>query len=967
MLRSTKTENGLVRGLPGANTRITVYKGIPFAAPPVGENRWRAPQPAANWEGTRDCFKFGPISFQDTPGLGTDIYCREWHVDPEIEMSEDCLYLNIWTPANATTDKLPVLVWYFGGGLQWGYPSEMEFDGEHLAKQGIVVVSVNYRLAALGFLSHPELTKNQPEGYANFGNLDQQAGLKWVKRNIENFGGDPSRITIAGQSAGGGSTMTQLTCRENYDDISGAIILSGMIRDPFTKMSLIIPMDLQSAEKNGEEFFEYLGVKTLEEARKLDASYIREKYAEYRMSHPMFATIVDGSFVKEDPYLAICNGHHAPVPIISGNTADEFYAGITANTKEELEQKAVDAFGDKASVFLNFPEVKNATGNRYGFISGIEPAIKGAFMRESMRPQGSPCYYYRFNPDIPGWDNPGTFHSVDLWFFFDNLDKCWRPFKGRHYDLARQMSGYWINFITTGNPNGKDRNGEDLPVWKPYNTGVDNEMEFTRDGAVAKVGNSDLVRFLARVNAGINGTINPYLPSWEYIPDGEPYVFNDRVYIYGSHDYFKGEVFCLGDYVSWSAPIYDLGDWRYEGVIYKATDDPYNKDRHMALYAPDVTVGPDGKYYLFYVLDKVGNVSVAVCDEPAGKYKFLGYVHYEDGTLLGDREGDEPQFDPGVLTEGEKTYLFTGFSGQRDDSRHGSMVTVLGPDMLTIIKEPHIVVPSTMYSQGTDFEGHAFFEASSIRKRNGKYYMIYSSQVMHELCYAISDKPDEGYKYGGVIVSNADIGISSYKESAKPVARPSNNHGSIVQIGDEWHIFYHRHTNDTWYSRQGSAERISFNDDGSINQVEMTSSGMSCIPLSDRNEYKANIVCNMIPDKMPESFFAPDNRPYITQDGSDGEVCDPYITNVNSSYTLGFKYFDFKDVKGLYIKVRGYAKGKVFVRTEPDGEILGEIALDFANIWTRFEGHFDIPNGTHALYLTPDCSGFSLGGFGFIH
>ncbi len=197
MLRTAKTENGLVRGLPAADPRVTSFKGIPFAAPPVGENRFRAPQPCQNWEGTLDAYRFAPISIQDTPGLGTDIYCREWHVDPETPMSEDCLYLNVWTNAKTTGDKLPVLVWFFGGAFQWGYPSEMEFDGERIARRGVIVVTVNYRLNLFGFLAHPELTKEQPDAPTNFGLLDQQAGIKWVIRNIKEFGGDPENITIS--------------------------------------------------------------------------------------------------------------------------------------------------------------------------------------------------------------------------------------------------------------------------------------------------------------------------------------------------------------------------------------------------------------------------------------------------------------------------------------------------------------------------------------------------------------------------------------------------------------------------------------------------------------------------------------------------------------------------------------------------------------------------------------------------
>lgn len=201
---------------------------------------------------------------------------------------------------------------------------------------------------------------------------------------------------------------------------------------------------------------------------------------------------------------------------------------------------------------------------------------------------------------------------------------------------------------------------------------------------------------------------NPYLPSWEYIPDGEPYVFGDRVYVYGSHDYFNGYVFCMGDYVCWSAPVDDLGNWRYEGVIYPKTADPLNPEGKMCLYAPDVTVGPDGRYYLYYVLDKVSVVSVAVCDTPAGNYEFYGYVHYEDGTRLGEKEGDEPQFDPGVLTEGDVTYLYTGACGKGDKSRTGAMATVLGADMLTIREAPVFVAPGCEYGAGTGFEGHEF-------------------------------------------------------------------------------------------------------------------------------------------------------------------------------------------------------------------------------------------------------------------
>ena len=187
---------------------------------------------------------------------------------------------------------------------------------------------------------------------------------------------------------------------------------------------------------------------------------------------------------------------------------------------------------------------------------------------------------------------------------------------------------------------------------------------------------------------------NPYLPSWEYTPDGEPHVFGGRVYVYGSHDRLHGHTYCLNDYVCWSAPVENLADWRYEGVIYGRSDDPDNADGEGCLFAPDVTRGPDGRYYLYYVLSNRGYVSVAVCDTPAGRYQYLGNVRYADGVRLGERAGDEPQFDPGVLTEGDLTYMYTGFCAPGDASRTGPMMTVLGPDMLTVAKDPVTIMPS---------------------------------------------------------------------------------------------------------------------------------------------------------------------------------------------------------------------------------------------------------------------------------
>ena len=249
-----------------------------------------------------------------------------------------------------------------------------------------------------------------------------------------------------------------------------------------------------------------------------------------------------------------------------------------------------------------------------------------------------------------------------------------------------------------------------------------------------------------------NQAFNPYLPSYEYIPDAEPHIFGDRVYIYGSHDRFNGISFCLNDYVCWSAPTDDLSDWRYEGVIYRRRQDPNGKRGIMhAMFAPDVCKGADGRYYLYYFVGYTGLISVAVCDEPAGKYEFFGYVKYADGTVLGKK--DEPlQFDPGVFIDDDgRIYMFTGFGpvnypaillGGHKASEHGAMGFELESDMLTIKQGPiYIGVKGKADGKGTPYEGHEFFEASSLRKFGGRYYFIYSSFEGHELCYAVSDSP----------------------------------------------------------------------------------------------------------------------------------------------------------------------------------------------------------------------------------
>lgn len=434
MIKITKIKNGYVRGSAAADPRIISFKGIPYACPPVGENRWRTPKPCKNWDGVKECLEFSPIPMQSIPGLNKEnIYTREWNVDSEIPMSEDCLYLNVWTPASSREDKLPVFFWIHGGALQWGNSAEMEFDGERLARRGIVVVTIQYRLNVFGFFAHPDMMGENVAGELNIGNLDQQAALKWTKENIQAFGGDPDCITIGGQSAGGGSVLTQLNCQENKDCIKGAIVSSGIFGDPFHDE---FSVTLEEAEENSIRFLEFLGVSSVDEARELPAEYIRDKNDQYGK---FWVTVTDGKFQTDTWRHNIRKHSFLDVPVLLGWTNHEFLRG-TVNSIETGSRM--------------FCSIERDEGYTY------------------------PKYVYEFGAEIPGEDDPGAFHSSDLWFFFETLAKCWRPFVGKHYDLARQMCNYWVNFIKTGDPNGEDSTGVPMETWHPFDQAASNIMHF---------------------------------------------------------------------------------------------------------------------------------------------------------------------------------------------------------------------------------------------------------------------------------------------------------------------------------------------------------------------------------------------------------------------------------------------------------------------------------------------------------
>ncbi len=457
---------------------------------------------------------------------------------------------------------------------------------------------------------------------------------------------------------------------------------------------------------------------------------------------------------------------------------------------------------------------------------------------------------------------------------------------------------------------------------------------------------------------------NPYLPSFEYVPDGEPHCFGDRIYLYGSHDRFDSAGFCLNDYVCYSASVYDLCDWKYEGVIYRKDQDPRNQNIPAdapeqpllfgiqpkresdlnpkgvhAMWAPDVVKGLDGKYYLYYCLDFLPEIGVAVADDPAGPFEYYGLVKHADGTPLGCREGDYLQFDPGIFIDDDKTvYLYSGnapISLDYEPPRQMSQVMTLEADMLTLKSEPRKLLPD-LRDGATDFAGHEFFEASSIRKISGKYYFVYSSVRSHELCYAVSDHPDRNYSFGGTIVDIGDIFLNGRTEE-NALNHLGNTHGGIECANGRWYVFYHRQTNRTNFSRQGCAQEIFFDAQGNIAQAEVTSCGLNGKLLVGKGIYPAYIASMLIgkngaasshPDamKMDYPFFSQDPldmEPSEENVMKDREVPVQFIKNFNDGSSAGFKYFNFNGSSLTGIEIRGEGSGKLRFFTAAKEKVCG--------------------------------------------
>ncbi len=480
MLREVKTENGRVRGISAADPRIISFKGIPFAAPPVGDLRWRAPRPAANWDGVRNCYMFAPIAMQKIPDFNPDDpKTNEWNLSCDTSMSEDCLYLNVWTPAKSADEKLPVMLWIHGGAFNYGATSECQFDGERIARRGLVVVSISYRLGLFAWLAHPDMKPTEPNGpKGNFGFLDQMQGMQWVQKNIAAFGGDPDNVTVFGQSAGAGSILAHLVSHRSRGLYHKAIVMSGGgIRECNS-----VPNNTRAQQEDiGVKFQEFLGYTSYGDMKSIDAETLLQKGVEFgkQPGAPKFPFMhyTDGWFLEKDWTEAQLENDRNMVPIMAGHTTNDFrWPPFGVKDMATLKAYAEKSFGDRTNEYLKLIDFDKGDyeASMKKVCIPMQELGSANWMEYNARMGNAPIYGYTFDGDMPG-DDQGAFHAADLWFVFETLAKSWRPFTAKHYDLARKICNYWTNFAKTGNPNGIDTDGRPQPEWKPYT--LDNPYE----------------------------------------------------------------------------------------------------------------------------------------------------------------------------------------------------------------------------------------------------------------------------------------------------------------------------------------------------------------------------------------------------------------------------------------------------------------------------------------------------------
>ena len=462
-----ETATGLVKGSTVADGRIRVFKGIPFAAPPVGELRWQAPRPAAPWQGTRDATEWGSRCLQGN--IFSDISFTN--------LSEDCLNLNIWTPARTADERLPVMVWIHGGGFQAGSGAEPRHDGEAFARKGVVLVSFNYRLGVFGFLSHPELTKESGRNASgNYGMLDQIAALRWVQANIAAFGGDPRNITIFGESAGSFAVSALMASPLAKGLFHKAIGESGAF---FSGALGLRP--LPASEEQGTKFGSSIGAESLEALRAKPAD---ELLAAAMKTQPWFTPNLDGYVLREDAYTTYAAGRQARVPLLAGWNADEVRSSVVLAkdkpTAQSFTEQTRKRFGDGADAILAaYTAATDAEALESAAALASDMFIGHAtwkWIEMHLKTGGSPVYRYSFDRKIPVAADTkvngapatsrdiGARHAGEIQYVFGTLDSVpgvrWETSDRK---LSDAMVTYWTNFAKTGDPNG-----EGLPKWPRY-------------------------------------------------------------------------------------------------------------------------------------------------------------------------------------------------------------------------------------------------------------------------------------------------------------------------------------------------------------------------------------------------------------------------------------------------------------------------------------------------------------------
>ena len=468
---TVRIDSGLVRG--AATGAVISYEGVPYAAPPLGALRWREPQPVRPWTGVRDATAFAPAC----PQVGVSM-----PGEPRPKTAEDCLYLNVWTPAKHSRERLPVMVFIHGGGYTNGATSLPLYWGDRLARRGVVVVTLAYRLGVLGFLAHPELTAESPHrSSGNYGLMDQVAALAWVKRNIAAFGGDPARVTIFGQSAGAMSVSMMMASPLASDLFQGAIGESGGL---FEQVQLAHGYTLPDAEREGAAYAKSVGAASLAALRAMPVDRLLQGEAN-KVSHP----VVEPYVLPLSPYDAFVAGRQARVPVLVGWNAEEArsltdLSKVRAATFAEDIQKA---FWFQPTALINaYPHADDAQARqgRADFERDLRFAWDDWAWARLQARAGLPAYAYRFEqkPPFPagsvraGW---GASHFAELWYVFDHLDQeswAWTPADRR---LANAMASYWVNFARTGDPNSPG-----LPSW-PRLRGAEGPLLRLRDPITA--------------------------------------------------------------------------------------------------------------------------------------------------------------------------------------------------------------------------------------------------------------------------------------------------------------------------------------------------------------------------------------------------------------------------------------------------------------------------------------------------